>query len=458
MQYESINREGLYDKAVQYLMAYGFTNAEAVRWIRGHMQELMAQGYTRQEALERVPLPRQQTPVQQRTPTIPTTTRATRLVPQGSQNAVRRESKYSLRNSLLFAGGAYVAGKYGDQIGCALKNTGSMLLSGLTAYYRMEQEEAKNRSILQQPVISPARLPTIPAIPILSSKVQQPSVAQTGIGDLTEALQALRSGQIPKGKGDTMQWRKITRDPGTTLIIGDQGAGKTGLAYYLLSLHRFSNAFVLNLPKEAAASLPDEIGVLADLSDAPYNACLLIDEAYLRYFSRESQAKRARELLGILALARQRRLRLIFVSQESRYIDVNILSRVRVLAIKKPALFQTMTDRPEVSQIVHKAKAAFEAIVGDRRSWTYVYSGDFEGMLENPCPAFFEERLSCAFADMPVSSSEERSPEKLSRAEKKAEAKRLDKQDCTVREIARTLGVSIGTVSNYLHEDEGLNT
>ena len=269
----------------------------------------------------------------------------------------------------------------------------------------------------------------------------------------------LDTGQEPEEEGDPIaqQWLDLTRDPGTILIIGDQDSGKSALGYYLLSLYRFSNAFVLNLPGDAKVCLPPEIGVVVNLRDVPPNSTVLIDEAYLSYFSRESQTKRARELLGILALARQKRLRLIFVSQESRYVDVNILSRIQLLAVKQPGLFQTMTDRPEVNGIVQKAKDAFDGVQRDKQRYTYIYSKRFEGMLENPCPDFFDQRLSCAFADMPIILSEERIPKEFSREEKKEEAKRLYKLGWSMSKIAEPLGVVKGTVWNYLHEDGDLN-
>jgi hypothetical protein len=149
---------------------------------------------------------------------------------------------------------------------------------------------------------------------------------------------------------------------------------------------------------------------------------------------------------------------LIFVSQESRYVDVNILSRIKVLAIKEPALFQTMTDRPEVSQIVQKAEDAFEGLQGNKQRYTYVYSGSFEGMLENPCPEFFDDRLSCAFADAPMFRSEERTPKELSKEEKGEQIKRWYEKEKSMRKTAAAFGVSVGTVWNYVHEDDHLNT
>ena len=101
-------------------------------------------------------------------------------------------------------------------------------------------------------------------------------------------------------------------------------------------------------------------GVIRTIEDALNGSTVLIDEAILLYLSREAN----KQLIKLLTLARQKRLRLIFIAQESRYIDVSILSRTQALLVKEPALFQARTDRPEVTRIIETARDEFDKVKG----------------------------------------------------------------------------------------------
>ena len=255
------------------------------------------------------------------------------------------------------------------------------------------------------------------------------------------------------------QWRKITTTPGVYLIIGDQGTGKSGLGYFILELYSGRPVFVLALPQSAWKYLPKGFGVIRCIEDAPNGSTILVDEAVLHYLSRESQAEANKQLMKLLTLARQKCLRLIFIAQESRFIDVSILSRSQALLVKEPALFQARTERPEVIKIIEMAREEFDTIEGDRRKFTYIHSRNFRGMIENFCPSFYCDGLSNAFANVDVvhgthDSSGTCSPEEMVREERKAEAKRLYPLWKSLKKIADHLDVSKGTVWNFLHEDD----
>ena len=85
------------------------------------------------------------------------------------------------------------------------------------------------------------------------------------------------------------------------------------------------------------------------------------------------------------------------------------------------------------------------------RRWSYVYAPDtdFQGLIENELPSFWKSGLSRIFAAgnaTPVS----RTPRKLTTQDKILKAKEMREQGASYREISSVLGVTVGSVANYL--------
>lgn len=164
------------------------------------------------------------------------------------------------------------------------------------------------------------------------------------------------------------RWREVIVPPSVVLILDKRGSGKSSLGYRLLELFRYAlTLYVLGLPKQGQELLPDWIGIAQNLDDIAPKSVVLVDEAYLRYHSRESLASRSREMSRILNLSRQREQTLIFVSQEARQVDKNIGSSANVIVFKDLGILQLKFDRPELNRIATQAKQAFEEVKGDRR-------------------------------------------------------------------------------------------
>jgi hypothetical protein len=250
------------------------------------------------------------------------------------------------------------------------------------------------------------------------------------------------------------KWREVIAPPSVVLILGKRGSGKSALGYYLLELFRYALApYVLGLPRQGQGLLPDWIGIAQNLDDIPPKSIVLVDEAYLRYHSRESLAARSREMSRILNLSRQREQTLIFVSQEARQIDKNIASSANVIVFKDLGMLQLEFDRPELNRIATQAKQAFEEVKGDRRRWSYIYSpdSDFLGLLENSLPGFWSNKLGHAFA-MGVEASAAKLPKSLTLEERIQKARELRRRELSIGQIAKILGLSKGTVYNYLND------
>ena len=164
----------------------------------------------------------------------------------------------------------------------------------------------------------------------------------------------------------------------------------------------------------------------------------------------------------MINLSRQRRLSLIFISQEARQIDVNILSQLDWVAVKEPSELSMGFERRELRRYTEKAQAEFNAIRGDRRPWTWVYSepADFSGIVKNELASFWRPALSRAFADAgptiadgwPSARAGLRKGSRTTTAKLKAKAKDMREAEYSYSQIAHALGVSKGTAWNWLNE------
>lgn len=248
-------------------------------------------------------------------------------------------------------------------------------------------------------------------------------------------------------------WLKLLKHPFIAVILGKRGSGKSVLGYKLLEiLSRIANIYVVGLPKEARQLLPNWVNMAAKLEDVPGKSIVLIDEAYIQYSARSGTTARASAMSQILNLSRQKELSVIFVTQESRQVDLRILSSANVVIFKELSLLQLKFDRKELNEIETKAKEAFATVTGEKRKWSYVYSPDcdFMGLVENSMPTFWNEKLSHIFAieGDPIASA----PKNIALSEKIEKAKELSRQNKSQGQISREMHVSRPTIKNWLED------
>jgi len=254
---------------------------------------------------------------------------------------------------------------------------------------------------------------------------------------------------------EASKWLALIKHPVEIVILGKKGSGKSALGYRILEYFRWTSpVYVVGLPADAHKFLPDWIGVKPALKEVPPDSIVMVDESYILHHARSSMTAQAKALSEMLNLSRQRNQTLVFVSQESRQIDRNILSSADVIIFKEPGMLQPRFDRPELRDIAREAKLAFTTVSGDKRNWSYVYSpnADYIGLLENKVPTFWNQKLSRAFACNTAQSSA-KTPKKMTREEKKQKAKELHEAGWPLSRIAKYLGVgSKGTIFNWIHD------
>ena len=250
------------------------------------------------------------------------------------------------------------------------------------------------------------------------------------------------------------RWREALAHPAVVLILGKRGSGKSALAYRLLELFQYRlTPYVVGVPDQARGLLPDWIGMAPSLDAVPPKSIVLVDEAYLRYHARESQAQQSREMSRLLNLSRQSEQTLIFVSQEARQVDRNIASSASVVVFKEPGSLQLEFERRELRRIAEQARVEFQKIREARQRWSYVFSpdADFSGMIENALPSFWSDKLGRIFAAGQGGTTTRR-PEKITLEARRTRATELRAQGWSYGQIARAVGVSKSTVVNYMKD------
>ena len=187
------------------------------------------------------------------------------------------------------------------------------------------------------------------------------------------------------------------------LITGRRGAGKTALGTLLLENSPKKEAYFVGLASEYWQLLPEMITPLPldmqGLENLPSEAAILIDEAMLWFYSRNS-LKGMNKLISILVTeARHKGQLLIFISHSLRKLDVGIAIDADAIIFKEPSLLHSKFERKEILELVRQAKRAFDEIPPPERvKHAYLVSQDYEGMLEVELPSFWTEELSHAVA------------------------------------------------------------
>ncbi len=226
------------------------------------------------------------------------------------------------------------------------------------------------------------------------------------------------------------------------------------MGYRLLEhLRWIATGYVVGLPRDAVKYLPNWVEMAGNLEDVPPNSIVVVDEGYLAYHARRSMAANSVQMSQIVNLSRQRNQTFIFVTQEARQVDKNIASSANVIIFKDLSIMQLEFDRRELSKIAANAKEAFAGInSADKKKWAYVYApdSDFMGLVENSLPSFWSERLSHIFATGREVVA--RAPEKTPLSQRIEEAKQLRQQRLSLGQIARQMGVSKGTIKNWLED------
>lgn len=199
-------------------------------------------------------------------------------------------------------------------------------------------------------------------------------------------------------KGDYKKFEEnlFNSDSKIGIILGARGSGKSAFGMRMLeNLHsmRQRKCFALGFKKE---SMPSWIKVVNSVDELENDSFVLIDEAGISFSSRSSMSSANKLLSDLILVARHKSLSIMFISQNSSNLEVNVLRQADYLVLKPSSLLQKDFERKIIQKMYEKAEKDFEKFK-DERGLTYVYSPDFTGFVSNSLPSFWSSGASKGF-------------------------------------------------------------
>jgi hypothetical protein len=203
---------------------------------------------------------------------------------------------------------------------------------------------------------------------------------------------------IETKSGDFDVWEeKISKaESKIGIILGARGTGKSALGIKFLE-----NVYSKNKTKMYALGflkdeMPSWIMVADNIKDIENDAFVLIDEGGILFNSRDSMSDANKFMGELILVARHKNLNILFISQNSANLDVNILRQADYLMLKPSSLLQLDFERKKIKEIYVDTKADFEKYK-DNRGITYIYSELFRGFVTNKLPTFWNTKISKSF-------------------------------------------------------------
>ncbi len=182
------------------------------------------------------------------------------------------------------------------------------------------------------------------------------------------------------------------------LIVGRRGGGKTALGMQFLAwFNHVARRRCYGIGYNSA-KLPRWVHKANYIEDIPNDSVVLVDEAAILFFSRETMTSMNKMLTKLMAIARHKNLSMVLITQSSALIEINVLRLADVLLLKEPSLLQARFERKALQDIFSTVSKTFKKI-DDCVSHFYVYSDEFEGLVHYSLPYFWNDSISRSFRE-----------------------------------------------------------
>lgn len=201
---------------------------------------------------------------------------------------------------------------------------------------------------------------------------------------------------IEQYSGDIKKWEKTLPKSSIGIIIGARGKGKSALGIKILENLKTSNKKSLYAMGFNQEDMPAWINVANDVKDIASNSFVLIDEGGILFSSRRSMTDANQLLSDLILISRHKNLSILFISQNSANLDINILRQADYLLLKPSSLLQIDFERKKIKELYDEVKEQFLKFQ-DHKGLTYIYSEDFRGFVDNPLPSFWTMNISKSF-------------------------------------------------------------
>lgn len=199
-------------------------------------------------------------------------------------------------------------------------------------------------------------------------------------------------------EGNFKKWEKNLSEAESKIgiILGARGSGKTAIGVKFLEniyATKKKNCYAMGFKGE---DFPAWINVVDDASQIKNNSIVLIDEGGILFSSRNSMSAANKFLSDLILVARHKNLSILFISQNSSNLEINILRQADFIVLKPSSLLQKEFERKIVQKMYEEVSKNFEKHK-DVRGLAHIYSSDFKGFVANPLPSFWGANISKSF-------------------------------------------------------------
>lgn len=199
-----------------------------------------------------------------------------------------------------------------------------------------------------------------------------------------------------QGDFDSWETQLLSAESKIGILLGARGSGKTAFSVKLMEniyAKQKTKCYALGFQKE---TMPAWIEVVDDISQIKNNATVLIDEGGILFSSRKSMSKPNQLLSELILIARHKNLNILFISQNSSNLDVNIIRQADFLILKPTSLLQKDFERKKIKDIYTEVQEKFDQYKADK-GLAYIYSNEFQGFISNNLPSFWTTGISKSF-------------------------------------------------------------
>ncbi len=227
----------------------------------------------------------------------------------------------------------------------------------------------------------------------------------------------VRKSRTKPVRRNAITWHKIMKDysQGVIIINGHRGEGKSALGWDLAQkLHQKTNKPVsaLGLPRTVREHFPKrgfgKGGIQFVNSINQVNkmkpSIIILDEASFIANSRDAMSKDNKGWLKLIAICRHKDHLLIFIHQQSRQLDIQIMMDADLVLLKRPTQLHLRGARSEFKPEIQEAYALFETMRGDTRKKVYAidYHYGKKAMLQASMPTWWGDKVSRAYSSVSI--------------------------------------------------------
>jgi hypothetical protein len=198
------------------------------------------------------------------------------------------------------------------------------------------------------------------------------------------------------------KWSKISDHPAVYLILGDIRQRKTTTAASIIDEFHTDKKLPVYMiaPKKVVDAWPKWFHQVDPAKPKlPQKCIVFVDDAHLFYYAREWRGGGAKFLDFVARQRAHDNRTLIYTTQQSRVLDINLITMSSAIVFKKPSKLQIESERKLVRDMFKKAKEELKT-KDFKPEWAYVVAdspqGEFEGLVEVKTPEWFTHKMSKA--------------------------------------------------------------